>query len=190
MWGSDAPAGTTFAGQEKLPKMPIPPLEDTCARFVTTVTPLLSEAELEGTRKTVAGFLASEGPKLQKALLDYAADKDSYIEDFWHDAYLTGEGSLVLNINPYFVLEDDPVPSHNDQAQRAAALTMSALQFISKLRAETLAPDDWRGKPLCMNQYRKLFACTRVPREGHDTIESHPESKHVVVMAKLSLIHI
>ena len=54
MWGSDAPAGTTFAGQEKLPKLPLPPLEDTCARFVTTVTPLLSEAELEGTRKTVA----------------------------------------------------------------------------------------------------------------------------------------
>ena len=43
---------------------------------------------------------------------------------------------------------------------------MSALQFIAKLRTETLAPDDWRGKPLCMNQYRKLFGCTRVPQEG------------------------
>ena len=27
MWGSDAPAGTTFAGQEKLPKLPFNPKE-------------------------------------------------------------------------------------------------------------------------------------------------------------------
>ena len=126
---------------------------------------------------------------LQKSLREYAADKSSYIEDFWFDAYLSGSSSVVLNINPYFVLEDDPTPSNNDQVNRAASLTMSALQFISSLRAGTLAADDWRGTPLCMNQYRKLFGCTRVPQQEADEIVCYPESRHLVVMAKGRVYH-
>lgn len=175
---------STYQGQEKLPKLPIPKLEDTCARYVKALTPLLSEEQLATTRAAVDAFVATDGPKLQQELCAYAEDKASYIEDFWYDAYLAGSSSVVLNINPYFVLEDDPVPQHNDQGRRAAALTMSALQFLCKLRAETLTPDDWRGTPLCMNQYRRLFGCTRMPKDGCDQIQSHPDSKHLVVMAK------
>lgn len=175
---------STYQGQDKLPKLPIPKLEDTCARYVKALTPLLSEQQLATTRAAVDAFVATDGPKLQQELCAYAEDKASYIEDFWYDAYLAGSSSVVLNINPYFVLEDDPVPQHNDQGRRAAALTISALQFLCKLRAETLAPDDWRGAPLCMNQYRRLFGCTRMPKDGCDQIQSHPDSKHLVVMAK------
>ena len=182
-------SGVTFKGQADLPKLPVPPLEDTCDRYIQTLTPLLSEQELAATKAAVDRFLASDGPKLQAALREYAADKASYIEDFWFDAYLTGSSSVVLNINPYFVLEDDPTPSNNDQVHRAASLTMSALQFITKLRSETLAPDDWRGAPLCMNQYRKLFGCTRVPQQAADEIACYPDSKHLVVMSKGRLYH-
>ena len=156
---------STFDGQPALPKLPIPPLEDTCKRYLLAVTPLLTKQELVTTTAAVERFLVTDGPALQRSLCEYAADKSSYIEDFWFDAYLSGSSSVVLNINPYFVLEDDPTPSNNDQVHRAASLTMSALQFVSKLRAGTLAADDWRGTPLCMNQYRKLFGCTRVPHQ-------------------------
>ena len=130
---------STFDGQSSLPKLPIPPLEDTCKRYLLAVTPLLTKQELATTTAAVERFLATDGPALQKSLCEYAADKSSYVEDFWFDAYLSGSSSVVLNINPYFVLEDDPTPSNNDQVNRAASLTMSALQFISSLRAGTLA---------------------------------------------------
>ena len=180
---------STFDGQPALPKLPIPPLEDTCKRYLLAVTPLLTKQELVTTTAAVERFLATDGPALQRSLCEYAADKSSYIEDFWFDAYLSGSSSVVLNINPYFVLEDDPTPSNNDQVHRAASLTMSALQFIGKLRAGTLAADDWRGTPLCMNQYRKLFGCTRVPHQEADEIVCYPESRHLVVMAKGRVYH-
>ena len=66
---------------------------------------------------------------------------------------------------------------------------MSALQFIGNLRTGTLAADNWRGTPLCMNQYRKLFGCTRVPHQEADEIVCYPESRHLVVMAKGRVYH-
>ena len=138
---------STFDGQSSLPKLPIPPLEDTCKRYLLAVTPLLTKQELATTTAAVERFLATDGPALQKSLCEYAADKSSYIEDFWFDAYLSGSSSVVLNINPYFVLEDDPTPSNNDQVNRAASLTMSALQFISSLRAGTLCNSSMCSRP-------------------------------------------
>ena len=58
--------------------------------------------------------------------------------------------AVVLNLNPFFLLEDDPTPARNDQVTRAASLTISALSFVRALRREELPPDNFRGKPLCM----------------------------------------
>lgn len=41
---------------------------------------------------------SGEGEELQRSLLEYAADKDSYIEEFWDDSYLTANSSVVLNL--------------------------------------------------------------------------------------------
>ena len=38
---SDAKRGVTYAGQEQLKKLPIPPLEDTCQRYLDSVKPFL-----------------------------------------------------------------------------------------------------------------------------------------------------
>ena len=117
----------TFDGQDKLPKLPIPKLEDTAARYLKIVAPLLSAEQLERTKAAVAKFVASDGPTLQRKLQEYAADRASYIEDFWFHAYLTHEDSVVLSLNPYFVLANDPTPSNNDQITRAASLVLGAV---------------------------------------------------------------
>ena len=65
----------------------------------------------------------------------------------------------MLNVNPFFVLEDDPTPDvGGTQVGRAASLMWSSLKFVSALRNQTLPPDAWRGKPLCMAQVRALAA--------------------------------
>lgn len=41
---------------------------------------------------------SGEGDELQRSLLEYSADKDSYFEEFWDDSYLTPKTSVVLNL--------------------------------------------------------------------------------------------
>ena len=55
----------TFDGQPSLPKLPIPPLEDTCKRYIQAVTPLLTKQELATTSAAVERFLATDGPTVR-----------------------------------------------------------------------------------------------------------------------------
>lgn len=67
--------GKTFAGQSSIPKLPIPPLEETCGRYLRALEGLQDEAEHERTKAAVEEFLKGEGPRLQEKLKEYAADK-------------------------------------------------------------------------------------------------------------------
>lgn len=74
--------GITFAGQDKLPKLPIPDLESTCQNYLEALKPLQTNQEQKDTAAAVEEFLKSEGPELQSRLKKYASGKTSYIEQF------------------------------------------------------------------------------------------------------------
>jgi len=74
--------GITFAAQDKLPKLPIPELESTTAKYLAALKPLQSPREHAETKQAVEDFLRSEGPELQERLKKYANGKTSYIEQF------------------------------------------------------------------------------------------------------------
>jgi carnitine O-acetyltransferase len=74
--------GITFAAQDKLPKLPIPDLEKTTARYLSALKPLQSPREHSDTRHAVEDFLKAEGPELNERLKKYATGKTSYIEQF------------------------------------------------------------------------------------------------------------
>ncbi|KAJ6630325.1 acyltransferase ChoActase/COT/CPT [Mycena sp. CBHHK59/15] len=180
-----APAGKrTFAGQNKLPKLPIPPLEDTCRRYLGALKALQNEHEHELTTDAVQDFLKNDGPKIQEQLIKWAETKDSYIEEFWYESYLSHTDPVVLALNPFFVLENDPTPDRGSQLPRAAALIVSSLGFIHDLRAEILEPDNIRGIPLDMDQYNRLFGTARIPTERGCKMHVNPESQHIVVLRR------
>ncbi|KKY18466.1 putative carnitine acetyl transferase [Phaeomoniella chlamydospora] len=181
---SSAKPGITFASQDKLPKLPIPDLESTLKKYVDAVLPLQSAKEHEDTKAAAKDFLENEGKELQEKLKKYASDKTSYIEQFWYDSYLNYDSSVVLNLNPFFLLEDDPTPARNDQVTRAASLVISALCFVRAVRKEELPPDTLRGTPLCMYQYSRLFGTARIPTENGCMIGQDSESKHMVVLCR------
>lgn len=82
---SDQPShkqGITYAAQDKLPKLPIPELENTLKRYLTALKPLQSPRERGDTKQAVDEFLRIEGPELQERLKKYANGKTSYIEQF------------------------------------------------------------------------------------------------------------
>ncbi|KAJ6455968.1 acyltransferase ChoActase/COT/CPT [Mycena vitilis] len=174
----------TFVGQSKLPKLPIPPLEDTCRRYLEALKALQSEHEHEQTRAAVKQFLEKDGPNIQEVLVKWAEDKDSYIEEFWYESYLSHTDPVVLALNPFFVLENDPTPDRGTQLPRAAALIVSSLGFIHDLRAELLEPDSVRGIPLDMDQYTRLFGTARIPTERGCKMRTNPHSRHVVVLRR------
>jgi carnitine O-acetyltransferase len=95
---------------------------------------------------------------------------------------LNYDNPVVLNLNPFFLLEDDPTPARNNQVTRAASLVVSALAFVRAVRREELPPDTVKGEPLCMYQYSRLFGTARVPTEHGCHIAQDPDSKHIVVL--------
>ena len=82
----------TFSCQDKLPRLPIPPLEDTCRRYLKALEALQDEKEHELTTAAVKEFLEKDGPEIQKRLRDWAKDKDRY------------DASLILN-NPLKLID-------------------------------------------------------------------------------------
>nr|GAT52991.1 predicted protein [Mycena chlorophos] len=176
----------TFAGQDALPKLPIPSLQDTCRRYLTALKALQNEHEHEMTQAAVADFLkpGGEGEKIQEVLVKWAETRDSYIEEFWYESYLSHTDPVVLALNPFFVLENDPTPDRGSQLPRAAALIVSSLGFIHDLRAGLLEPDNVRGVPLDMDQYRRLFGTARIPTERGCKMHVNPDSRHVVVLRR------
>ncbi|KAA8913262.1 Choline/Carnitine o-acyltransferase-domain-containing protein [Sphaerosporella brunnea] len=180
----DAKPGITFAHQDSLPKLPIAELEDVCRKYLEAVKPLQTKREHQETVAAVREFLKTDGPELQERLKKYAGTKSSYIEQFWYDSYLNYDNPVVLNLNPFFLLEDDPTPSRRNQVTRAASLTISSLSFVRALRREELPPDKIRGTPLCMYQYPRIFSSARIPTENGCVMQSDPTARHIVVMCR------
>ncbi|RCK55750.1 putative mitochondrial carnitine O-acetyltransferase [Candida viswanathii] len=184
---------STYQFQETLEKLPIPDLNQTCANYLNVLRPLQTEQEHIKTKIAVENFLKNgTGQYLDAALREYAQTRPSYIEQFWYDAYLNYDSPVVLNLNPFFLLEDDPFTNEssaiNPQVKRATSLVMSSLKFIQALKNETLSVDTLKGgKPLCMYQYTKLFGALRIPSEDGCVMQSDPASNHIVVMSKSQL---
>ena len=182
----------TYFSQATLPRLPIPTLEETLERFQKAVYAIQTPEEREQTKADVEEFIASgDGPKLQSMLIAYDEEGErngtlgSYIEEFWSDAYLAPDTSVVMNLNPFFLLEDGPdAKLAKSQVGRAASLVFASAKMASLLRREELTPDVFKGKPLCMDQFKALFGSCRVPKQDRDVVEVVHDSSHIVVLAK------
>ena len=80
--------------------LPVPALHQTLSGYLSTLRPLLTDAEYASTEAAVREFAAGDGPACQDALLDFAAREDaegrSWLSDAWLDAYLAGRTPLPL----------------------------------------------------------------------------------------------
>ena len=173
-------------GQNSLPRLPIASLDDAIEDFLRATEPLLSGPEFGRTKQLAQEFLENEGPALHKLLVEYDEHegRNSFLEDFWEDAYLAQRSSIAINTNPFFTLEDDPTPARTSQIARATTLVWSSLLFCQSVRAKKLEPDVQRTTPLCMCQYTKLFGTARIPMPARDKTVFCEDSRHIVVMSR------
>ncbi|MGH3734301.1 MAG: choline/carnitine O-acyltransferase [Micromonosporaceae bacterium] len=184
----------TFGNEDLLPRVPLPALADSCARFLEGCSPLLTPDELAQTEDAVAAFLAEDSPAhaLQSTLERYDAEAGvhSWLDTFWPARYLGRRDRIALNANFFFLFHDalsDDVPQ--EQPRRAAGLIARAVNYKLALDAEAVPPVMQRGRPLSMEQNKFLFATTRIPGRERDTVrapynveEPGPSTaRHVVV---------
>lgn len=93
-WKSRAPRPlpntTTFAVQDKLPRLPVPDLDATLVKLEKTLRPLAhSPAELEAAKSKIQalGESGGFGRTLHERLVKFASDPNrvNWIEEFWDD---------------------------------------------------------------------------------------------------------
>jgi carnitine O-acetyltransferase len=82
--------GITFSHQDKLPKLPIPELDNSCKKYLAALKPLQTPKEHHDTVIATQDFLKHDGAALQEKLKKYANGKANYIEQFceYHSSYL------------------------------------------------------------------------------------------------------
>ncbi|HEY4006885.1 MAG TPA: choline/carnitine O-acyltransferase [Pseudonocardia sp.] len=190
----------TFGHEHLLPRVPLPELKDSCARFLDWCTPLLTGEQLDRTRASVEEFLAPDSSAwlLQDALRGYDNEPGvhSWLDAFWPYRYLGRRDRIALNANFFFLLRDTsgqdiPVDGEGPQLSRAANLVSAALRLKRQLDSESVPPVFLRGQPQSMEQYKYLFSTTRIPGEELDTVRSPyrgdwpgpSPARHIVVFA-------
>lgn len=162
----------TFGNEDRLPRVPLPTLEDSCERFISWCAPLLTTEELAVTGEAVAAFLRPDSParKLHTALEKYDLGEGvrSWLDTFWQSRYLGRRDRIALNANFVFLFKDSDLR----QVGRAAELIATAVNYKLLLDEELVPPDFLRGQAQSMEQYKYLFATTRIPGPVQDTVRA------------------
>lgn len=185
-----------FSNQDKLMRLPLPSLNSTLEKYLTSIEPLCTAEELNQTKQYVQQFLDNPlwGKDLQNQLetLDRLSPT-SFIEGFWDTMYLEIRDPIVLNVNPAFILSNNlniDIKSISKQlgtsikVAKAALLIHGAAHYINLIKTGNLEPYVEKNVPLDMSQYPKLFSSTRIPGYSRDVFKNviHLNVKHIIVM--------
>ena len=101
-----------YTYQDSLPKLPLPPLEQTCANLLDWSRVFLYDSEFSQTRKAVDHFQSPEGcgTVLQHHLNDLAENPafQNWLEPLWAESYLRNPAGLPLGSNVAYLLDKPP----------------------------------------------------------------------------------
>ena len=185
----DSTKGPMLRFEDSLPKLPVPTLEETAARYLRSVHPLLSSSELQSTTEAVKDFVkpGGIGSKLQERLLARREDPKhkNWIYDWWNEAaYLTYRDPVVPYVSYFYSHRDDR--RRRDPAKRAAAISTASLEFKKQVDQGTLEPEYMKKLPISMESYQWMFNCSRIPARPADYPAKYPaqDNKHIVVIRK------
>ncbi|XP_077456951.1 carnitine O-acetyltransferase [Stigmatopora argus] len=174
--------------QEGLPKLPVPPLKQTCENYLAALEPIVSEEELEHTRKLVDEFLkGGVGERLQKGLERRARKTENWLSEWWvQSAYLDCRMPVAVYTSPGVVLPRMHFQDRQGQMRFAAKLIAGVLEFKKMIDSDTLPVEYLSKKPLCMDQYYQILSSCRIPGPKRDTVVNHAIGKtpptHITVV--------
>uniref|UniRef100_A0A665TYC3 Carnitine O-acetyltransferase-like n=1 Tax=Echeneis naucrates TaxID=173247 RepID=A0A665TYC3_ECHNA len=182
-------AGRYLTHQQGLPQLPVPPLQQTCERYIMALEPIVEVDELKYTKELVEDFqkAGGVGERLQRGLEKRACNTENWLSEWWvRLAYLEYRMPVVVHSSPGLVLPHMNFSDKQGQIRFAAKLIAGVLDFKTMIDNETLPVEYLGGKPLCMNQYYEVLSSCRVPGLKRDSVVNHarssPSPKHIVVV--------
>ncbi|KZT67345.1 acyltransferase ChoActase/COT/CPT [Daedalea quercina L-15889] len=192
-WKALAPAplpGTTFAAQAKLPRLPVPPLKDTLDILKESLRPIAwDETEFATSVRKVDEFARGPAEELQRRLTERQAKTEHWLEEWWDDgAYLTYRDSVCINVSYFYGFDAHPVHLPQTALHRAASIVRAGMLFRQQYKLGKLPPEATKEGPICVDTYRWMFDCCRVPGQPADWSVTYAregdrgDSGHVVVL--------
>lgn len=166
----------TLVHQDGLPALPVPPLKQTCESYLTMLEPLVSQEELDYTRRLVDEFMrqGGVGERLQKTLERRASKTDNWLSEWWMQSnYLDNRMPVPVYTSPGVILPRMDFQDRQGQLRFAAKLIAGVLDFKLMIDSDTLPIEYLGGKPLCMDQYNQVLSSCRIPGPKRDTVINH-----------------
>uniref|UniRef100_A0A8D0REU7 Carnitine O-acetyltransferase n=1 Tax=Sus scrofa TaxID=9823 RepID=A0A8D0REU7_PIG len=156
--------------QDSLPRLPVPPLQQTLDHYLKALQPIVSEEEWAQTKQLVEEFQSpgGVGERLQKGLERRARKTENWLSEWWlKTAYLQYRQPLVIYSSPV---------AHVGAGQGGGRASSPG----------TLPVEYLGGKPLCMNQYYQILSSCRVPGPKQDSVTNFSKIKkppaHITVV--------
>ncbi|CAL8260572.1 unnamed protein product [Merluccius merluccius] len=172
-----------YSFQNSLPRLPVPPVKDTCRRYLESARPLMDDEQYERMEGLAKDFEKNLGPRLQWYLKLKSWWASNYVSDWWEEyIYLRGRGPIMVNSN-YYAMDFLYVFPTSVQAARAGNAIHSIMLYRRKLDRAQIKPIYLLANrvPLCSAQWERMFNTTRVPGSETDTLQHMNESKHIAV---------
>ena len=185
--GGKHPADRGMEILKKLKPIPLPSLEETLVLYLYSIRSFLSEKEESSTVCAVHQLQepGGLGQQLQARLITRTNDSQS---DYWlHDlqnAYMYLKVRSSANSHRLFFQSHINGEHRHSQAERAAVVSMSALQYKRRLGKDGAIPDFMNDQQLCMNTLNWIFNSTRKPQQKIDRIERSSGSNNLIVLRR------
>lgn len=119
-----------YASQKSIPHLPVPRLASTLHKYLETLIPLSTRDEYNASAKAVREFASSDlAHDLQTRLEARAAEKDSWLSEWWNDAaYMGYRGRIIPNVS-YFYIHKLGAGKGASQTERAAQIVRAVVEF-------------------------------------------------------------
>ncbi|XP_053196486.1 carnitine O-acetyltransferase-like [Scomber japonicus] len=176
--------GRYLTQQEGLPRQPLPTLQQTCERYVTTLEAIVEGDELKRAKQLVEDFQkpGGVGERLQGSLEKKASNTENWLADFNVNEHLKQRRPVPVFSNPSSFRRTDS--STDKERLRCAAKTIEdILDLKKKIDTGTLPVECVRGIPLCMKQYYQVLSSCRIPGPERDSLVfySKTDPKYITV---------
>ncbi|GAA5809971.1 hypothetical protein MFLAVUS_003386 [Mucor flavus] len=192
----------TFSNQAILPRLPIPNLNLTSARYKRSLLPLLSASEHASVSKKIDNFFAPNGlAETLQQRLHVLDDQETALGLNWIDRIWLKKGYLeyriptLINVNWWNQFRD-PVTGLGKgaeqgkvtdfQLRRSAGMIAGLIDYSNRVNNEEIPPDVSRSGPFCMHQLKSMFGTSRIAAPDCDKVVTQWPclAKHINVIYK------